>query len=72
MPELRILSRKSKKARKQMKLNQEEFAARCGISKETLSLIERENTDPKLSTIQKIASFLNYTVSDLLKIDEDK
>ena len=72
MPELRILSRKSKKARKQMKLNQEEFAARCGISTETLSLIERENTDPKLSTIQKIASFLNYTVSDLLKIDEDK
>lgn len=72
MPELRILSRKSKKARKQMKLNQEEFAARCGISKETLSLIERENTYPRLSTIQKIASFLNYTVSDLLKIDEDK
>ena len=72
MPELRILSRKSKKVRKQMKLNQEEFAARCGISKETLSLIERENTDPKLSTIQKIASFLNYTVSDLLKIEEDK
>ena len=72
MPELRILSRKSKKARKQMKLNHEEFAARCGISKETLSLIERENTDPRLSTIQKIASFLNYTVSDLLKIDEDK
>jgi transcriptional regulator with XRE-family HTH domain len=33
MPELKILSRKSKKARKQMKLNQEEFAARCGISK---------------------------------------
>ena len=55
-----------------MKLNQEEFAARCGISKETLSLIERENTDPRLSTIQKIVSFLNDTVSDLLRIEDDK
>lgn len=72
MPELKMLSRKLKRARKQMKLNQEEFAARCGISKETLSLIERENTDPRLSTIQKIASFLNDTVSDLLRIEDDK
>ena len=49
-----------------MRESQIEFAAHCGISTEALSLIEREQTDPKLSTIQKVAAYTDQTVSDLL------
>ena len=66
MPERIALARKIKAIRKQMRESQIEFAAHCGISAEALSLIEREQTDPKLSTIQKVAAYTDQTVSDLL------
>lgn len=69
MPELKALAKKSKAVRKAMHENQAEFAANCGISTETLSLIEREKSDPRLSTIQKIAAYTDCTVSELLKIE---
>lgn len=69
MPELKILSKNVKKIRKEMKLSQIEFAAECGISTEILSLIEREATNPKLSTLQMIASYTGLTVSELLDVD---
>lgn len=50
-------------------LSQMEFVAECGISTETLSLIERQKVDSKLSTIQKIAAFANCEVVDLLKVE---
>lgn len=67
MPENVYLSRNVKLIRKQMRLSQIEFAADCGISADTLSLIELEKTDPKLSTIQKIAAYADVEVIDLLK-----
>lgn len=66
MPERIALARKIKAIRTQMRESQIEFAAHCGISTEALSLIEREQTDPKLSTIQKVAAYTDQTVSDLL------
>ena len=65
MPENKILAENLKKIRKDMKKSQMEFAAECGISTEILSLIERGKTDPKLSTIQKIAAYTDYTVAEL-------
>ncbi len=65
MPENKILAENLKKIRKNMKKSQMEFAAECGISTEILSLIERGKTDPKLSTIQKIAAYTDYTVAEL-------
>lgn len=44
-----------------------DFAAHCGISTEALSLLEREQSDPKLSTIQKVAAYTDQCVSDLLE-----
>lgn len=66
MPERIALARKIKAIRRQMCESQIEFAAHCGISTEALSLLEREQTDPKLSTIQKLAAYTDQTVSDLL------
>ena len=42
-----------------------------GISVEELSLIERKLTDPKLSTLQKIAAYMGITVSKLLETEKD-
>ena len=67
MPENEALAKNIKTIRKQMKKSQIEFAAECGISTEILSLIERQKTDPKLSTIQKVAAYTNHTVSDSIK-----
>lgn len=72
MPEGRILAEKSKKIRREMNESQMEFAFHCGICMETISLIEREKADPRLSTMQKIAAYTNMTVSELLNVEGDK
>ena len=68
MPEAKALAQKSKELRREMHESQIEFAYHCGISTETLSLIEREKADPRLSTVQKIAAYANKTVSELLEV----
>ena len=47
-------------------LSQFEMAAECGISKETISLIEREQFNPTLETIQKCAAFTGLSVVQLV------
>ena len=71
MPERIALARKIKADRKRMRESQIEFAFHCGISTEALSLIEREQSDPKLSTIQKVAAYTDRTVSDLLNTETE-
>ena len=66
MPETEALAHNVKQIRKELNISQIDFAADCGISTEILSLIEREKTDPKLSTIQKIAAYVGCNVTDLL------
>ena len=68
MPECEALAKRLKEIRKEMELSQMEFAAECGISTEILSLIEREKTDPKLSTLQKISAYVGCEVSELIKV----
>ena len=70
MPETEILAENLIRIRRRMKKSQMEFAAECGISKEILSLLERQKTDPKLSTVQKIAAYTNYTVAELLTVQK--
>ena len=48
------------------------MASEMGLSTEEISLLERGKTDPKLSTLQKIAAHMGITVSELLKIDEEE
>lgn len=69
MPEKIALARNIKALREELQESQMEFAAHCGISTESLSLLERERSDPKLSTIQKVAAYTDTTVSDLLDVE---
>ena len=69
MSENTVLAKKVKRLRRNMRESQIDFAGNCDISVETLSLIERERTDPKLSTIQKIAAYANCSVSKLLDVN---
>ena len=71
MPEGKILAENIKRIRKEMNESQMDFAANCGISTVIISLIENEHTDPKMSTIQKIAAYTDRTVSDLLRKEDD-
>ena len=71
MPEGKILAENIKRIRKEMNESQMDFAANCGISTVIVSLIENEHTDPKISTIQKIAAYTDRTVSDLLRKEDD-
>lgn len=69
MPEIEVLGKRLKAYRCLNKETQEEFAEHVGISMEEVSNIERCNTDPRLSTIQKIAAYMGETVSDLLEAE---
>ena len=54
--------------RKDQDKSQIDMASEMGLSVEEISLIERGMTDPKLSTLQKIAAHMGVTVSDLLEV----
>lgn len=69
-PEFEALAKRVKSIRKLMDENQIEFAEHCGINVETLSLIEREQSDVRLSTAQKIAAYTGLTVSQLFAVEE--
>ncbi len=47
------------------------MSSEIGICEEELSLLERGRTDPKLSTIQLIASYMGVTVSELLSTEDE-
>ena len=72
MPETDALAKRVKKYRKQLEKTQFDMAVEMGISTEEISLIERGRTDPRLSTMQKIAAHMGITVSRLLDTKEDE
>ncbi|NDO18104.1 helix-turn-helix transcriptional regulator [Lachnospiraceae bacterium MD329] len=66
VPERKILADNLIKYRRENHLSQYEMAMECGISKETLSLIERESINPTLETMQKCAAYIGEPVAKLL------
>ena len=71
MPENNVISKNIKAYRKEHGESQEAFAANCGLSTDTISLIEREKTDPKLSTLQDIATYIGCHPYELIMIKEE-
>lgn len=71
MSESEMLAKNLKKIRRKMKKSQMDFAAECGISKEILSLLERQKSDPKLSTVKKIAAYTDCSVAELITKDKE-
>ena len=46
---------------------QEDFAENCGLSVDLISLIERGQANPRMDTLEKIAAYLNVSISEMLK-----
>lgn len=51
--------------RRQHALTQQELSERSGVSNQTIVNIERYGTEPKISTIRKLAKALSIDTSDL-------
>src|SRR5687767_8421801 len=56
--------------REAMSLSLRDLAARAGVSAPMLSQVERGETSPTLAVAAKIASGLDLTLSQLLRLDE--
>jgi transcriptional regulator with XRE-family HTH domain len=61
-----------KSLRESMDLSLRDLAERSGVSAPMLSQVERGDTSPTLAVAQKIASGLDLTLSQLLRLDEDR
>lgn len=70
MPEAEYLAKNISRLRKQMKETQEQFAAHCDLGTGTLNLMENQRTDPRLSSIQKVAAYTGLTVPELLSKED--
>lgn len=66
MTELENLAVNIRTLRKELGQSQIEFGFNCGISMETVSLLECMKVNPTLETIQKIAAYTGKTVIELL------
>ncbi|HEX8105475.1 MAG TPA: helix-turn-helix transcriptional regulator, partial [Solirubrobacteraceae bacterium] len=56
--------------REAMELSLRDLAARSGVSAPMLSQVERGDTSPTLAVAARIASGLELTLSQLLRLDE--
>jgi transcriptional regulator with XRE-family HTH domain len=61
-----------KSLREAMDLSLRDLAGRSGVSAPMLSQVERGDTSPTLAVAQKIATGLDLTLSQLLRLDEDR
>ncbi len=59
-----------KALREAMNLSLRDLAARSGVSAPMLSQVERGETSPTLATAERIASGLDLSLSQLLRLDE--
>ena len=66
MSENEIIAINIKVIRKSLGESQMDFAANCGLSVEEVSLLERNKADPKLSTLQKVAAYIDRSVAYLI------
>jgi XRE family transcriptional regulator, regulator of sulfur utilization len=61
-----------KSLREGMDLSLRDLAERSGVSAPMLSQVERGDTSPTLAIAQKIAAGVDLTLSQLLRLDEDR
>lgn len=66
------ISSKIKSLRKQQQLTIERLAAKSGVSRSMISLIEREKASATASVLNNIANALNISLPQLLSTDKDK
>jgi transcriptional regulator with XRE-family HTH domain len=68
----RAVGARVRSLREAMDLSLRDLAERSGVSAPMLSQVERGDTSPTLAIAQKIAAGLDLTLSQLLRLDEDR
>ena len=66
-PELAFLANRIKQLRLAKKFSQEDLAAKAGLSRTGMGLIEQGKRWPRLATLLKISEALGMTIEDVLK-----
>lgn len=61
-----------KEQRAKLGINQAEFGKLCGVSRQTISLIERGDYSPSVTLALKIAKVCQVTVEELFEYEEDE
>lgn len=64
--ELKQLGNHLKDKREQLQLTQEEFALKCGLTKNYIGMLERGERNPSYLTLLQIARNLKVSLKDLL------
>jgi transcriptional regulator with XRE-family HTH domain len=67
-----VLGGRVKSLREAMDLSLRDLAERSGVSAPMLSQVERGETSPTLAVAERIAAGLDLTLSQLLRLDEDR
>ena len=68
----RAVGARVKSLREAMGLSLRDLAERSGVSAPMLSQVERGDTSPTLAVAEKIAAGLDLSLSQLLRLDEDR
>lgn len=66
------MNKKIRVARIQMDLTQEELALKVGVTRQTISLIEKGKYNPSLKLCLEICYALNKTLDDIFWIEREK
>ena len=65
-----ILRNRLKERRAALNVNQQEMGRLCGVSRQTISLIERGDYSPSVTLALKIAKVLNVSVEEIFSYEE--
>lgn len=65
------LKNRLKEYRARLGVNQQEMGKLAGVSRQTISLIERGDYSPSVSLALKLAKICNASVEDLFILEED-
>ena len=60
-----------KQAREVLGVNQTELGKLCGVSRQTISSIERGEYQPSIGVVLKMASVLNQSIEQLFWLEEE-
>ena len=60
-----------KQAREALGVNQTELGKLCGVSRQTISSIERGEYQPSIGVVLKMASVLNQSIEQLFWLEEE-
>ncbi len=66
------LNNRLKEHRARLGINQSELGKRSGVSRQTISLIERGDYSPSITLALKLAKIFEVAVEDIFSYEEDE